>query len=380
MSKELQDLFEKLRGLQDKAKNLLTDAKAKPEDLENVTGEIKDVKARIDAQKEIDSAFEDPKSGIQIVNKVEKMDKSGEEFRKLHTKAFLNLIRKKPLTQEMKDALSSQTGADGGYLIPQDINTRINELKRQYKSAKMCCTTVYTTSTKTGSFVYEDLSTLTELVDMTEGGALDQSSAPKFRQVSYSVKDKGALLPIPNTLLQDEDAFLIEYIARWFAKKALRTENKAIFTLLNTGKTPKDLADWKALKRSVNKDLDPIISASSYFCTNQDGYDVLDSALDGVGRPVLQPDPTQPSRMLFLGKIVHVFSNAELASTAGKAPIFYGSMVDGVTFVDRGVYSIDTSTDFLFGSNMTAIRVIERFDVIQTDTDAYQVGSLTIPA
>lgn len=380
MSKELQDLFEKLRGLQDKAKNLLTDAKAKPEDLENVTGEIKDVKARIDAQKEIDSAFEDPNPGIQIVNKVDKMDKNGEEFRKLHTKAFLNLIRKKPLTQEMKDALSSQTGADGGYLIPQDINTRINELKRQYKSAKMCCTTVYTTSTKTGSFVYEDLSTLTELVDMTEGGALDQSSAPKFRQVSYAVKDKGALLPIPNTLLQDEDAFLIKYIARWFAKKALRTENKAIFTLLNTGKTPKDLADWKALKRSVNKDLDPIISASSYFCTNQDGYDVLDSALDGVGRPVLQPDPTQPSRMLFLGKIVHVFSNAELASTAGKAPIFYGSMVDGATFVDRGVYSIDTSTDFLFGSNMTAIRVIERFDVIQTDTDAYQVGALVIPA
>lgn len=380
MSKELQDLFEKLRGLQDKAKNLLTDAKAKPEDLENVTGEIKDVKARIDAQKEIDSAFEDPKLGIQIVNKVDKMDKNGEEFRKLHTKAFLNLIRKKPLTQEMKDALSSQTGADGGYLIPQDINTRINELKRQYKSAKMCCTTVYTTGTKTGSFVYEDLSTLTELVDMTEGGALDQTAQPKWRQVSYSVKDKGTLLPIPNTLLQDEDAQLVEYIARWFAKKALRTENKAVFTTLNTGKTPKDLADWKALKRSVNKDLDPLISASAYFCTNQDGYDVLDSALDGVGRPVLQPDPTQPSRMLFLGKIVHVFSNAELASTAGKAPIFYGSMVDGATFVDRGVYSIDTSTDFLFGSNMTAIRVIERFDVIQTDTDAYQVGALAIPA
>ncbi|AVD56216.1 phage major capsid protein [Heyndrickxia coagulans] len=380
MSKELRELLNKLNQKKAAAKVLMGKEDATPEEIQVAAAEINELKAKIEAQKLIDEETAIPVGGKPVVSVIEP-DKNSKEYRELHTKAFLNYLRKKPLTEEMKNTLSSNTGSDGGYLIPQDINTQINNLKRQYKSAKMCCTEVYTTSTKTGSFVWEDLSTLTPLVNMTEMTDLDSSSQPKFRSVQYAVKDMGAILPIPNTLLQDEDANLIAYIAGWFAKKAIRTENNDIFNVLKTGKTPVALADWKALKSNYNTKLDPLIATNGYFCTNQDGFNVLDSALDGFGRPVLQPNPQNPTELLFLGKVVHMFSNTELPSDTDNnvAPIFFGDMKSGCRFVDRGAYELSISTEAYFVKNATAVRVIERYDVIKTDSDAYQFGQIALP-
>lgn len=370
MTKDLRELLETINNKKAEARSLV-EAK-KLDEAQAMTSEIKNLQKEFDLKMQL---FEDDKNNVPTDPKAKDEN--------LEVKAFLNVLRGKPLTSEMQAALTSSSNPDGGYLVPQDINTRINELKRQYKAAKDCCARPYPTSTKTGTFVYEDLSTLTNLVNFSDSsiGDLDSTSQPKFRQVPYSVKDYGALLPISNQLLQDEDAQLIDYIGRWFAKKAIRTENAQIFAALKTGKTVKALADWKDLKKSINKDIDPIVTANAVVCTNQDGFDVLDSALDNYGRPVLQPDPTNPTQRLFMGKPVYVFSNVELpttGTTTKKAPIFYGALPEGCTFVDRGVYEVKTSTEAGFTKNVTYVRCIERFDVIQTDTDAYVYGEFTV--
>lgn len=275
-------------------------------------------------------------------------------------------------------ALVSSSDPDGGLIIPKDFQTKINELKRQYKSMKQYVG-FYPTSTKSGQLVFEDLSTLTELEDLTEVTDITETANPKFRSVPYVVKDMGGLLPISNTLLQDEAANLMQYIGKWFAKKAIRTENKKIFAKLAEGVTKKALADWKELKASLNVDLDPIISEMACVCTNQDGFNVLDSALDGFGRPVLQPDPTSPTVKRFAGRVVHVFSNAELPTVGGKAPVIYGAVEEAITFVDRQVYELKASSEAGFKKNTTYVRCIERFDVVKADTDAYVYGELTIP-
>lgn len=294
-------------------------------------------------------------------------------------RAFLNAIRGKA-TAEERALLSGGTNGEG-YVIPKDLNTEINELKRQYKSAVDLVET-YPTSTASGNMVVEDLSSMKELAVLSEMTDIDSEDAPKFRSVDYTVKDYGAILPVSNTLLQDEEADLMGYIGKWFAKKAIRTENTKIFAELKSGATVKAVADYKALKKVVNTELDPMIADSSVIATNQDGFDFLDAQVDGNDRPILQPNPVDPTQKMFGGKPVHVFSNAELPTTgtgvSKKAPVFVGDLSEAISFVDRGVYEVSVSAEAGFKNNSTLVRCIERFDVVKVDKDAVVVCEVKI--
>lgn len=300
-----------------------------------------------------------------------------------YSQAFYKSIRNKRLTPEEEAILAEVRLLSGatatnstGLPLPQDINVAINEAKRQYKSLKTLVGN-YPTNTLTGQFTFEDSGSMTELVNFDDGEELEEQE-PKFRTVSYALKNYGAITKISNSMLQDEASAIRNFLASWFAKKAIKTENSKGFAKLKEGKVAKDIVDWKALKKSVNKDLDPVVAVNAIIVTNQDGFDVLDSALDGQGRPVLQPNPTNPTQMLFMGKPIYVFSNAELPTAAGKAPILYGNLVDALWFIDRNVYELGFSEHAGFTSNTTVARVVERFDLVKADADAYVYGEITI--
>ena len=266
---------------------------------------------------------------------------------------------------------------NGSILVPQDENTRINEYKRQYKSLRTHVRE-YRTTVISGSFVYENNSTMSLLTDIDEMEEIPQEDGPKFKTKGYSIKNKGAILPVSNTLLADEQSGLMSYVGRWFARKAVKTENADILAVMKADKTAKALADWKALKRSLNKDLDPALIPGSVIVTNQDGFDELDNAVDENGRPILQPDPKNPTQKMFKGLSIDVYSNNDIPSKDGKAPIFYGNLEEAITFVNRARYEIAKSKEAGFTKNATLIRILERYDVIKTDNDAYIYGELTI--
>ena len=219
------------------------------------------------------------------------------------------------------------------------------------------------------------MSLLTDIDEMEE---IPQEDGPKFKTKGYSIKNKGAILPVSNTLLADEQSGLMSYVGRWFARKAVKTENADILAVMVADKTAKALSDWKALKRSLNKDLDPALIPGSVIVTNQDGFDELDNAVDENGRPILQPDPKNPTQKMFKGLSIDVYSNNDIPSKNGKAPIFYGNLEEAITFVNRARYEIAKSKEAGFTKNATLIRILERYDVIKTDNDAYIYGELTI--
>ena len=105
---------------------------------------------------------------------------------------------------------------------------------------------------------------------------------------------------------------------------------------------------------------------------NQDGFDYLDSQLDENGRPVMQPDISEPTKRRFMGYEVVVFSNALLPTVTRSshtyAPVYYGDLQDGVKFVDMGSTAFATSDAAGFYSNTTVARLIEFIDVIQCDS------------
>lgn len=372
--KLLDQLQNKLETLKTECQELLNQGKV--EEAKAKMQEINATKDAIDVQKVLDQEEDE-----EMDNKMPKDKKEKEAANAL--RAIIKASMGKKLS-DAENALLVQTPGTGagngeGYILPQDIKTLIQEKIRQYKSFREVLGYIPTTAL-TGSFPVENFETLTGLVDFTDGTDGEDTTDIKFTNVSFALKEKAAFIKLSNTLLKMTDNALINYVADCFAKKAVITENTMAIATLKKDKSAKAIADWKALKSSTNKDLDPAVLYGMCYVTNQDGYDVLDSALDTTGRPVLQPMPTDPTKKTFMGYPIHVFSNAMLPTVETKAPIFYGNLEEAVKFVDNDDYGFATSEHAGFMSNTTVARVIEHVDVVQVDKSdkIYIYGEITI--
>lgn len=380
--KKIDEMKNKLANLKNEAQvlldnNKIQDAKAKME-------EIKELKDAIAVQEVLDQ------EEIEIMKAKAKNASTGltQDATKENANAIRAMIKKvtgKQLT-EAENALilpstSNPTGEHGeSYILPQDIRTLISKKIRQYKSLRDVLGYM-PASALTGSFPVEDFETVTGLVDFTDGEEGTDDKEIKFKNIKYSLVEKAAFIKLSNTLLNLTDNALINYIVEVFSKKAVITENKMGIETLKKGKKAKALADWKALKSSINKDLDPGVLFGTVIVTNQDGFDVLDSALDANGRPILETNPANPTQSKFKGYIVEQFSNSLLPSVENKAPIFYGNLAEGVKFVDLdGQVAFATSSEAGFMSNTTIARLIEFIDVVQCDSSdkCYCYGELPI--
>lgn len=284
-----------------------------------------------------------------------------------------------------KTALVYGGSSGEGYLLPEDVRYEINELRKQYKSAKDLVT-VIPTEDLAGGFNYET-GTPAGLTELTDGNDVTEETGMGFTRKNFAIKFFAKLIPISRILAGAEKAGLMGYINRWFIKNAIISENSKIFDVLAkkgaNSASPVNTAGWAALKKKINTALDPDALYDAVIVTNQTGFDLLDQEVDGNGRPILQPDPSNATRKMFNGLPIEVFSNAQLADiTSGtKAPMFVGSLKAGATFVDYSNLEFAVSEHALFKKNQNCMRVIEGFDVIPTDTSAYlYLGFSATPA
>lgn len=279
------------------------------------------------------------------------------------------------LTDTEKAALITGTSAENGenYLVPEDVRLEIRELRRSYVSAKDIVTVTPTTEL-TGSENYEN-GTPAGLTSFNDGEDLTEEADMKFARKTYTIGWHGKIIPISRILAGAEKAGLMAYIKRWFVKNAIITENAAIFGKLKSGYnsgTPKTLKHWMELKYSINKEIDPDCLINGLIVTNQSGFNFLDTQLDETGRPILQPDPSQPTRKMFQGLPIIIFSDKRLPNIdEGKYPIFYGDTKAGCEFVEYQNLEFAFSEHFGFAKNQNVMRIIEGFDVMSTDTEAY---------
>ena len=380
----------KIEEMQNKLSNLLTKMQ---NCLDNdKLGEATAVKAEIQALQDKISAqvFIDEANQMNFKETAKNPENAQTKQNASYIRACLKKFGNKPVT-DVENSLLLPTstyvnGANGeGYILPQDIQTQINRQIREYRSFRDVLGYIKTTALK-GAFPVENLGSLAGLVDFADGTDGTASNDIAFTQVTYNLAEKAAFVKLSNTLLALTDNDLVAYIVEVFAKKAVITENAMAKAALQSNKTVKTLANWKQLKSSINKDLDPAAYYNTVIVTNQDGFDYLDSQLDENGRPVMQPDISQPTQRRFMGYPVIVFSNAQLASSAatttaaGYAPIYYGSLKNGCKFVDAGLTSFAASSEAGFMSNTTVARLIEFVTVVQCDSSdkCYCYGQLQV--
>lgn len=373
MTKKMRELQLKIANKTKEAKDLLEGESKDLIRAEALLDEVDALQKEFDIEERLEKAG---KSAVTTEPMAQKGKVSGFE-------AIIKYLAKKDLTDDEK-ALITGTNAQNGenLLIPADVKAEINELRKTYKSAKNLVT-VETTDALAGSVNYED-SNVAGLVEFEDGGDIDDDDQPKFKAVKFAIKYFGKLIPMSRVLLGSEKSGLMSYINRWFVRNAVLSENKKIFETLKQGYasgTPKSIAGWKALKKSINADLDPSCLIDGVIITNQSGFACLDEEEDKDGRPVLQPNPANPTEKTFQGLKIEVFSDTQLANIdATHFPVIYGSVKAGVTFVEHQALEFNASEHYLFGKNQNCLRVIEGFDVMSTDTDAYVYGSFTASA
>lgn len=279
--------------------------------------------------------------------------------------------------------MNEGAGEAGGFIVPTDEQTKINELKRALNPLS-ALVRVENVNTMSGTRVLEKASDMTPFASVAELAAIGEIDGPKFTQVKYAIKKFAGILPISEELLADSDQNLLAYVNGWLAKKSVATENAQILTVLKT-LTKAPLTNLDGIKEILNVTLDPTISLMSSVLTNQDGFNFLDKQKDTDGRYLLQPNPLDSTQKLLFGKPVTVVSNKVLptdtsVASAKKAPVIIGSFTDAVVLFDRQATTL-TGTSVggdAWKRDSYDVKAVTRIDVQKFDDKAVVFGELTI--
>ena len=395
MKKSLLDLLAKKKAVVDKMKaaNTANDQAAfdaAQAELEPIDAEIARVKAIMDAEAHIPAGDPAgaPPAGVSgaPVNSNECIHAFCECIRARARGDRTKFLENADIVMRAvrnEGAMTEGTAADGGLSVPQDTQTARNERKRALNPLSALFH-VETVTTNTGSRVYDTQPTkgFTKVAEM---GTIARDDKPAFEQVKFTVEDYALIVPVSNDLLRDTDQNLIAYLSRWLAKKEVITENTLLLSLLtaldSAAAAVSPTGALKAIKTLVNTELDPMIASGASYLTNQTGFNFLDTLEDAQGRPLLQPNPVQPSQYMIGGRVVHVVSDAVLPNAATPTtPLYVGDFEAFGTLFRRQTMQID-STDVggnAWNTNSTEVRANTRLDAVTTDDEAVVAAKISL--
>lgn len=300
---------------------------------------------------------------------------------------FVNMVRN-PMAF-LNTVSSNDTNGDNGndsaagLTIPQDIRTMINTLVRQYDSLQQYVR-VESVSTSNGSRVYEKWTDVTPLTVMdAEDGEIPDLDNPRLTIIKYLIKRYAGIITATNTLLKDTAENILAWLSSWIAKKVVVTRNQAIIAVMQAAPKKPTIANFDDVITMINTSVDPAIIATSSLLTNQSGLNKLALVKTAEGKYLLESDPTKPNSYLVKGKQVIVVADRWLpnggTTNAPVYPLYYGDMSQAITLFDRENMSL-LPTNIgagAFETDTTKIRVIDRFDVKATDSEALVAGSFT---
>lgn len=392
------DWDKRFKALQENADNMST------EDYRKEFNELKEIKDKISLMEESRDMklpetkdIEAPAETNQTDVSTDVRSMNEDELDKAYEKTFLRAFRGRKLTKrdhevfnrmrELRDAPNSdiylQTGDDenGGFIVPKQVSTMIQEYKRQLEFDLTNLVSVVQTTVLSGRFTYEKLGTIKPWDNISQWETIPEVDSPQFETKEYNIDDYAGILPIPNTLLQDTDQNLLQHIAKYIARKSLVTRNTEILKVINetyTNKVPiKNIDDLKSI---IDLGIDAAFLPGATIVTNPLGYNYLRKLKDNDGNYLLQPDVTQSDAKTIDGHPVLVIPARELPMNGKKAPLFFGDFKEAIQFFDRGVYEV-TPTSIggdSFKRNSLDIRVIDRFDVICLDNQAVVAGEIDV--
>lgn len=366
MPKELRELLEQINNKKEEARKLL--AENKIEEAKKLKEEIVALQEKFDIAKDL---YEEGKGKIQDKEPL----KQTVQVKENEVEAFVNHIRTK-----FRNAMKEGSDEDGGYTVPKDIQTRINEL-RESKDTLQNLITVEPVTTLSGSRVFKKRSQQTGFVKIPESGEIPEKATPQFTVLQYQVEKYAGFFRVTNELLKDSTEAIVNTLIRWIGDESRVTRNKLVLSVLNS-QSKTAIADLDDIKGVLNVQLDPAFRYTSSVVTNQDGFNWLDTQKDANGNYLLQPSVSSPTGKQLFGVPVIMVSNKDLPSdtTNGKAPIIIGDLKESIVMFDRQtteIMSSDVAMD-AFQTDVTLWRAIEREQVKMRDDEAFVFGEIAL--
>ena len=191
------------------------------------------------------------------------------------------------------DLMSEGTNADGGYTVPEDIQTQIQHYKEANAQLRSLVS-VENVRTNKGARTYQKKTQVTGFQKVLESGAVQEITGPKFERVTYEIEDYAGYMPVTNDLLADSDANITSEITAWIGRNAVQTDNNEVLAIIQ-GKAETSLSDLKGIKKAINVTLGQAYRSAVRIVTNDDGLNYLDTLEDDNKRPLLNPNPTEPN-------------------------------------------------------------------------------------
>lgn len=378
MNKKMRELLAKIEEKSAQAKAFMAEGENK--DVAKATAlldEVDALKAEYEAEKRIyetEKALNAPGADEIEEKQKQKDETEGAKF----AKAVRGFIKK---------GLVEGVDADGGYTVPEDVSTKVEHYK-DVDYALEADIDVVTVSTNKGSRTFQKKTDVDTFVDIDENGVIsNEIEAPKFERLSYSIQDRAGFMPVSNDLVNDSDANIMNIVAEWLGKADVATTNAKVLAKV-AEKTQTDLVDINGIKKALNVTLGQAYKNGAKIYTNDDGLNYLDTLTDENGRPLLNPDPTAPTKLqLRCGTTVlpiKVLPNKVFASVEGKVPFIIGNLFDYVRKYKRQQMTIKGSdvasigTFNAFAQNMTVLRAIVRDDYGVKDVDSIVNGYITV--
>lgn len=373
MNKKLMELLEAINAKKVEVKDLVTEDKI--EEATQAKEELKNMQKKFDLLKDVVDAKEE-----EMKKEFAKVEPVIEPEAKDSAAKFAEAARR-----GFKNDLSEGSKVDGGYAVPQDILTQINE-HREAKASLQDLVDVETVTTNKGSRTYKKRAQQTGFTKVGEGAKIGAGVTPQFEVIEYDIAKYAGYFPVTNELLEDSDANITECLVSWIGDESRVTRNKLILEAAAT-KEKTAISGLDDIKKALNVTLGQAFKATSKIVTNDDGLQYLDTLKDSEGRYILQPSPSDPMQMVVCAGAtavpVFVVPNADLATDSEKIPMIIGDMFEAIKLFDRKQLTIMTSDTASAGSisafenDMTIFRAIEREDVVVKDLDAIVYGQVT---
>jgi HK97 family phage major capsid protein len=366
--------------MKDKLLKLLNAKKAAKEGLatrsESVESaeELRSINTQI---RELTNEMETINDIIESVEKVEKRENQREQNILLaqdgktsHDQDEYRAIAKLVLKREIKpEERALVTVADNAAILPDQFINQLQVLRKGFPSLKRFCHVIPVTG-KSGSMPFASIGN-NKLSKLTSGSPIPEGEKAT-EDIKFSVDDYGKIIPIENSLTDDEVVGLIQnVITPEFAEASVLTENEEILAIIKANATAiSGATSYEDVEDAMNGTL-PSLRSGIVTLTNLSTYVYLKSLKDKEGRPLNLVTQLADGTEIFNGKPLIVMDDADVAPTTPGEMIFYVTNIWAlVKFFDRKGYTIATSSEVLFKYNQTAIRVLERFDIQKLDARA----------
>ncbi len=375
MNKKMRELLTKMEQKTNEAKSFMDGENKDIAKVNALMAEVEEMKAEYDAEEKLFNA--------------EKLFNTGDAKKVAEEKKTKSEIEKfvKAVRDLAKGMVVEGVDADGGYAVPEDIETKIREHKDASVDLKKFVT-VEPVSTMSGARTYQRIEDVEGFATVAEAQNIPELANPHFDRIEYVIEKYAGYMPISNEVLNDANPTrLSDTIAKWFAKNSVATTNRLIVAAFET-KDAIDLKNLDGIKKAVTVTLGQAYKHSAILLTNDDGLNYLDTLKDANQRPLLNPDPTAPAKyVLRMGNAmipVETVPNKTMKTKENKIPFVVGDMKEAITCFDRESMSILASNTAsvgnvsAFGQDLTLFRGIERLDVVVSDENAFVNGYITM--